>query len=81
MFYEAVYQPAETKGLTSEAKKFIGKRIALQEGRRLEDGPYQGQYCYVPSFNSGWIPECDLKEMKSISFVQWKQIRKRLDKK
>jgi len=74
MFYEAIYEPSKTAHLNGESKKFIGKRIALQVGWRLKDGPYKGQHCFIPSSNFGWIPTCDLKDIKNISYGRWKDI-------
>ena len=74
MFYEAIYEPLRTECFNSKAKKHKGKRLALQDGWRLTDGPYKGQYCYIPSLNFGWIPACHLKGIKNISYVKWKEI-------
>ena len=74
MFYEAIYEPSKTEHLNGKAKKYIGKRLALQDGWRLTDGPNKGQYCYIPSLNFGWIPSYDLKGLKNISYSRWKEI-------
>ena len=74
MFYEAIYEPSKTERLNGMAKKYIGKRLALQDGWRITDGPYEGQYCYIPSLNFGWISASDLKGIKNISYVKWKEI-------
>ncbi len=78
MFYEAFYHPSETRHLKTDAKKWIGKRLALQEGWRLTDGPHKGQYCYIPSQHFGCIPACDLKSIKNISYVRWREIHESL---
>ena len=74
MFYEAIYEPSETERLNGEADKFIGRRLALQEGWRLMDGTYKGQYCFIPRPNFGLIPACHLKDIKNISYGRWKEI-------
>jgi len=74
MLFEAVYQPTDIKNLNPEAKKHIGKIIALQDGWRLEKGPYKGQICFLPSRNFGVIAGCDLKHIRNISNSRWKEI-------
>jgi hypothetical protein len=78
MFYGGIYRPSETKHLNDEAKKLIGSRLALQEGWRLMDGPYRGQYCLIPRPCFGLIPACDLKGVKNISYGRWKEIHNTL---
>ena len=74
MFYEAIYEPSKTEHLSGEAKKFMGSKLALQDGWRLTDGPYKGQYCFIPRPCFGLIPACDLKGVKNISYGRWKEI-------
>ena len=74
MLYEAIYQPLDADTQNSEARKFMGKKIALQEGWRIEKGFYKGQHCYIPSANFGWIPQGDLKNLKNISYARWKEL-------
>ena len=79
MFYEAIFQPSEQMNYNTDAKKLAGKRIAVQDGWIIEDGPFKGQNCfYIPNSNVGWIPQCDLKGLKSTSFVQWQEIGRSL---
>ena len=75
MFYEAIYEPSKTEHLNGEAKKFIGTRLALQDGWLLTDGPYKGQYCFIPRPYFDLIPTCDLKGVKNISYGRWKEIQ------
>ena len=75
MFYEAIFQPSEKMNYNTDAKRLAGKKIPVQDGWVVEDGPFKGQNCfYIPNSTVGWIPQCDLKELKPISFVMWKQI-------
>ena len=42
MFYEAIFQPSEKMNYNADAKKLAGKRIAVQDGWIIEDGPFKG---------------------------------------
>lgn len=75
MYFEAVFQPSNGTEYNSDAADFVGKKVAIHEGWTLEDGPHKGQQCfYIPNSTVGCIPESDLQELKSIPFVQWKEI-------
>ena len=75
MYFEAVFQPSNDTEYNSSASDFVGKKVAVHEGWTLEDGPHKGQQCfYIPNSTVGCIPESDLQELKSIPFVQWKEI-------
>jgi hypothetical protein len=75
MYFEAVFQPSNGTEYNSDASNFVGKKVAVHEGWTLEDGPHKGQQCfYIPNSTVGCIPESDLQELKSIPFVQWKEI-------
>ena len=75
MFYEAIFKPSKSMNYNSEAKKLAGKRIAVQDGWVVEEGPFKGQDCfYVPNSTIGWIPMDDLKEIKPVSFARWKVV-------
>ncbi len=75
MYFEAIFQPSDTSIYNTEAKRIVGKRIALQDGWVLEDGPNKGQQgYYVPNSTVGLIPACDLKEIKNIPYALWKEI-------
>ncbi len=79
MFYEATFNPSREMNYNSEAKKLAGKTIGVQDGWIVEDGPFKGQNCfYISNSNVGWIPLCDLKGLKPISFTRWKEIHKNL---
>lgn len=75
MFYEAIFKPSKKMKYNAEAKKLAGKKIAVQDGWVVEEGPFEGQNCfYIPNSTIGWIPIDDLKEMKPISFTKWEEI-------
>ena len=75
MYYEAVFKPSENMEYSQDAKGLDGRRIAVQEGWLIEEGPYKGQNCYyIPNSTVGWIPKNDLKDLKPISFAKWKAI-------
>ena len=77
MFFEAVFEPSQEMNYGDEAKKLAGKRIAVQTGWVIAEGPFKGQECYyIPNSTVGWIPQTDLKEMKQIPLVRWKAILK-----
>lgn len=75
MYFEAVFQPSNDTEYNSDATDFVGKKVAVHEGWTLEEGPHKGQQCfYIPNSTVGCIPASDLQHLKSISFVQWKEI-------
>ena len=77
MFYEAIFEPSKSMNYNSEAKKLAGKRIAVQDGWVVEEGPFKGKNCfYIPNSNIGWIPIDDLKEIKPVSFARWKEVHR-----
>jgi hypothetical protein len=79
MFYEAIFQPSAKMNYNSDAIKLAGKRIAVQEGWILDDGPFKGQVCfYIPNSTIGWIPFDDLKDLTPVSFTRWQEINKSL---
>ena len=75
MYFEAVFNPENQTEYKPEAKKFVGKKLPIQEGWIIEDGPHKGQQCfYAPNTTIGKIPISDLKFLKSIPFFQWNQL-------
>ncbi|MGD2186580.1 MAG: hypothetical protein PVI71_10650 [Desulfobacterales bacterium] len=75
MYYEAIFRPSKNMKYVKEAQNLAGKKIAVQEGWIIEEGPYKGQNCfYIPNSTVGWIPKNDLKELKPIAFAKWKVI-------
>jgi len=75
MHFEAVFQPADKTAYNSDAINFVGQKIAIQAGWIIDEGPHKGQQCfYVPNSTLGKIPQSDLKELKDIPFVQWKDL-------
>lgn len=78
MYFEAVFQPSNGTDYNSEAAGFVGKKVAIQEGWILQEGPHKGQQCfYIPNSRVGCIPASDLQELKSIPFVRWREIHNR----
>ncbi len=75
MYFEAVFQPSNDTEYNSDAAGFVGKKVAIRQGWILEGGPCKGQQClYMPNSTVGCIPASDLKQIKSIPYVQWKEI-------
>ncbi len=77
MYFEAIFEPSGTMEYVPEAKDLAGEKIAIQEGWIIKEGPFKGQLCfYIPNSTIGWIPKSDLKELKPVPFVRWKEIHK-----
>ena len=75
MYFEAVFQPSDDTDYKSDIAGFVGKKVAIQEGWILEEGPHRGQQCfYMPNSTVGCIPASDLQELKTIPYAQWKEI-------
>ncbi len=75
MYFEAVFQPSNDTDYQSDIAGFVGKKVAIQEGWILEEGPHRGQQCfYMPGSTVGCIPVSDLQELKNIPYAQWKEI-------
>ncbi|MDJ0984545.1 MAG: hypothetical protein QNJ26_03290 [Desulfobacterales bacterium] len=73
MYFEAVFQPSSESEYDASATEFVGKKVAVQEGWILEEGPHKGQQCfYMPNSTVGCIPASDLQEIKSVPYVQWR---------
>jgi len=80
MFYEAIFEPSGKMKYSAEARKLTGRKIAIQEGWVLEEGPFKGQNCfYIPNTTVGLIPFGDLKELKPVSFTRWQEIFRSLE--
>lgn len=78
MHFEAIFKPQDSTEYSQQADQFIGKKIAVQNGWHIEEGPHKGQYSYyVPNSNLGMIPQSDLSEIKSIPYVQWRALHNR----
>lgn len=74
MYFEAVFQPSSDSDYNSSAAEFVGKKIAIQEGWVLEEGPHKGQQCfYMPNSTLGCIPASDLQQIKSVPYARWRQ--------
>ena len=80
MYYEATLKPENVETLDPEVEKLRGEKIILIKGWRAENGPYLGQQCYITGPYFGWIPECELKDMKQISYSEWKNKKISLEK-
>ena len=76
MYFEAIFQPSSLTNYDSDSvQKIVGKKIALQDGWVLEEGPHKGQQgYYLPNSTVGLIPASDLKEIRVIPYSQWKDI-------
>jgi hypothetical protein len=75
MYFEAIFQPSNGTEYNSDAAGFVGKKVAINEGWTLDEGPHKGQQCfYIPNSTVGCIPASDLQELKKIPFVQLKEI-------
>jgi len=80
MYYEAVFNPSKTTDYNPAATNFVGKKIAVQDGWIIEDGPNKGQHCfYLPNSTVGSIPQSDLTDLKNIPYVQWKALYDRIE--
>ena len=80
MYFEAIFSPANQKEYNSEAKNFVGKKLAVKEGWIIDDGPYKGQQCYyAPNTTIGRILQSDLQGLKSIPYARWNQLYSNLD--
>jgi hypothetical protein len=78
MYFEATFQPSNASAYKPDAADFIGKKIAIQDGWVLEEGPHKGQQgYYLPNSTIGLIPAADLKDIKAVPYVQWKDILNR----
>ena len=50
MYYEGVFKPSKTDNYNPAAINFVGKKIAVQDGWIIKDGPLKGQHCfYLPN--------------------------------
>lgn len=79
MFFEAIFQPMEKVAYSDEAQKLSGKLIAIQDGWIIKDGPHKGEHgFYIPNSTVGLIPKSDLKELKPVPMVRWKEIHKNM---
>lgn len=76
MYFEAIFQPSNLTNYNSDnVQNIVGKKVALQDGWVLEEGPHKGQQgYYLPNSTVGLIPACDLKEIRVIPYSQWKDI-------
>jgi hypothetical protein len=80
MYFEAIFSPADQAEYNSEAAGFVGKKIPIQEGWIIGEGPYKGQQCYyAPNTKIGRIPVSDLQELKSIPYARWQQVYSSID--
>lgn len=80
MYFEGVFKPTETDSYNPAAINFVGKKIAIQDGWIIKDGPHKGEHCfYLPNSTIGTIPQSDLIELKNIPYVQWKTLLDSID--
>ena len=79
MYFEAIFNPSKPNDYNADAINFVGKKIAVQDGWIIEEGPHKGQHCfYLPNSTVGSIPASDLEDLKNIPYVQWKTIYDRI---
>jgi hypothetical protein len=77
MYFEAIFQPSDASTYNDNADRIAGKRIAIQDGWVIEEGPYKGQQCYyIPNSTMGQIPASDLKDIRSIPYARWSDLLK-----
>lgn len=81
MFYEATLKTMTKNSLDPEVEKYRGERIILIKGWRADVDPYWRQECYITSPYFGWIPECELEDMKAISCKEWERKKMLWDRK
>jgi len=80
LHFQGVFKPVNQTEYSPEAKKYVGKRLPVQEGWIIDDGPHKGQQCYyAPNTRIGKIPQSDLKDLKPIPFVRWEQLYTRIE--
>ena len=79
MYFEAIFNPSKPNDYNPDAINFVGKKIAVQDGWIIKEGPHKGQHCfYLPNSTVGSIPASDLKDLKNIPYVQRKTIYDRI---
>ena len=75
MFYEAIFEPSEESDYSNDAMDLAGKVIAVEDGRIIDEGDCKGQQSfYIPNSTVGLIPSSDLREIKPVPFVRWREI-------
>jgi len=80
MLYEAVFDPSEQSDYPSHLLKLKGKRLALHGSSVAAQGPFKGEECfYIPNTTIGLIPVRDLKNIRSVPFVEWEKTFKQLE--
>jgi hypothetical protein len=80
MYFEAIFSPANKTEYKSEAAGYVGKKLPVQEGWIIDDGPHKGQQCYyAPNTTIGRIPVSDLQELKSVPYARWQQLYSSID--
>jgi|GEM_PF-3371002 hypothetical protein len=72
MFFTATLKSKNIHALNPGVEKFRSQKVLLIKGWRAEKGPYFGQQCYMTDPYLGWIPESELKDMREISYPEWK---------
>ena len=80
MYYEGIFKPSKTDDYNPTAINFVGKKIAVQDGWIIKEGPHKGQHCfYLPNSTVGSIPQSDIIDLKNITYVQWKLLYDSID--
>ncbi len=79
MFYEAIYNPLQTKKIDPLAEKFIGSEIIIQMGWVAKKGKFKGRPYYISGFDTKFIiPENDLENIRPSSLTKWNEFRNNL---
>lgn len=79
MYFEATFHPSNPTEYNADAEPLVGKRISIQQGWILEDGPYQGELCYyIPNTTIGTIPTSHLDNIEPIAYSKWRTIHSHL---
>ena len=80
MYFEAIFKPVDKAEYKAEAAEFIGKKLPIQEGWVIDDGPHKGKQCfYAPNTTIGRIPVSDLQDLKSVPYARWQQLYSSID--
>jgi hypothetical protein len=80
MYFEAIFSPNDQTEYNSEAAALVGKKLPVQEGWIIDDGPYKGQQCYyAPNTTIGRIPISDLQDLTSVPYARWQQLYNSID--
>jgi len=80
MYYEATLKPMGAGALSPGLEMFRGEKVILIKGWRADAGPHLGHQFYITTPYFGSIPEGELKDMRQISYPEWKRKKSSLEK-